>query len=268
MRSLKNDLIIIFLAAIMGLACTTKVSEWILLNSDAEKYLLVYFHGGQVQEAVRKQHAELQKRSETVNFIFRSLNKEGIDKPYYALFYRNSLISEFPDYNSVISAISSPMRKDIANEILAGKLCVMLYLRTGDQAKDARGLAILKETVGSSPFKNIITIMELERNSTAELHFVNFLLNAEDDLKVINEPMLFGVFGKLRALEPLLAGGITSENIGYMIDFLTADCSCLIKDNLPGMSILCDVSWDDPRPALVNEILDNNPFLLHKYANP
>jgi len=82
------------------------------------------------------------------------------------------------------------------------------------------------------------------------------LLHVESDLKAISEPMLFGVFGRFRALEPLLAKGISEENIHLMIDFLTADCSCLIKDNLPGMSILSDASWDDPKPALVNRILD------------
>jgi hypothetical protein len=86
----------------------------------------------------------------------------------------------------------------------------------------------------------------------------------EDDLKTINEPMLFGIFGRFKALEPLLAGGITEENIGYMIDFLTADCSCLIKDDLPGTDILFTNSWENPVPALVNNILDENPSLMHR----
>ena len=66
--------------------------------------------------------------------------------------------------------------------------------------------------------------------------------------------MLFGIFGRFKALEPLLAGGITEENINLMIDFLTADCSCLIKDNLPGTDILYINKWDSPATALVNGI--------------
>ena len=75
--------------------------------------------------------------------------------------------------------------------------------------------------------------------------------------------MLFGVFGKFRALEPLLAKGISQENINLMIDFLTADCSCLIKDDLPGTNILYNGKWENPQTALVNKILDENPNLEH-----
>ena len=76
-------------------------------------------------------------------------------------------------------------------------------------------------------------------------------------------PMLFGIFGRFRTLEPLIARGISEENIGLMIDFFTADCSCVIKDDLPGISILYKSNWDNPKPALVNAIIDANPFLEH-----
>ncbi len=114
-----------------------------------------------------------------------------------------------------------------------------------------------------SPFKDIITVTELSRKSVEESHFVSLLLNVENDLKNIPEPMLFGIFGRFKALEPLLGKGITEENIKLMIDFLTADCSCLIKDDLPGTDILFTNNWDNPTPALVNKILDENPSLLH-----
>ena len=90
------------------------------------------------------------------------------------------------------------------------------------------------------------------------------LLNVEDDLKGIQEPMLFGVFGRFKALEPLLGKGITEENIGLMIDYLTAQCSCLIKDDLPGTDILFTGKWDNPQPALLNKIMDANPSLGNK----
>jgi len=87
------------------------------------------------------------------------------------------------------------------------------------------------------------------------------LLNVEDDLKYISEPMLFGVFGRFKALEPLLGKGITEENINLMIDYFTAECSCLIKDDLPGTDILFNGNWDNPAPALLNKIIDDNPAL-------
>jgi hypothetical protein len=129
--------------------------------------------------------------------------------------------------------------------------------------KDEKGMEIIRKALEGSPFKNIINVVELSRNSPEESHFVSLLLNVEDDLKTIHEPMLFGVFGRFKALEPLLGKGITEENINLMIGFLTADCSCLIKDNLPGTDILCTNKWDNPTTALVNQILDENPTLLH-----
>jgi len=76
--------------------------------------------------------------------------------------------------------------------------------------------------------------------------------------------MLFGIFGRFRALEPLVSKGISEENINLMINFLTSDCSCLIKDDLPGADMLYINKWENPATALVNKILDENPSLLHK----
>jgi hypothetical protein len=147
---------------------------------------------------------------------------------------------------------------------MAGKLCVMLFLRSGEKEKDEAGLLNIRKSVASSPFGRIIAVVELERNNPEEQHLVSMLLNVESDLKNIREPMLFGVFGRFRVLEPLVFKGISEENIRLMIDFFTADCSCVIKDDLPGISILAGSDWENPVPALVNKIIDDNPKLEHK----
>jgi hypothetical protein len=245
------------------MACTTKVSEWVLVNSLADKYTLVYYHNGTIPASVKQQHNELEKMTKTANLLFRTMLKEGIEKSYYGLYYKNRLISEYADYNSVNTVAFSTLRGKIASELMAGKLCVMVFLKSGNMEKDEATLKVVKNTTKSSPFGNTITVLELDRNSVEEKHFVNLLLNVESDLKEINEPMLFGVFGRFRTLEPLLAKGISEENINHLINFLTADCSCLIKDDLPGVSILCDVSWENPQPAMVNSIIDANPNLEH-----
>jgi hypothetical protein len=159
---------------------------------------------------------------------------------------------------------TSPLRERIAKELMEGKLCVMLFLKTGDEIKDNNKMQITRQVLDSSPFGKIITLIELNRNDKSEYHFISMLLNVESDLKSINEPMLYGIFGRFRALEPLVYNGITGENIKLMISFLTADCSCLIKDNLPGTDILFTGSWENPVTALVNKILDDDPSLLHK----
>jgi hypothetical protein len=255
---------ILVIGALLSLACTTKVSEWVLLNSDSEKYLLVYFHQNELTESEIQQNKELENHFTPANLFFKTIKREDIEKPYFALYFNNQLISEYAGSAEMKNIVTSPLREKTRNELIAGKLCVMVYLKCGNNEKDAKGWSTLNQTLEASPFGKIISLVELDRNSVEESLFVSMLLNVESDLKEIQEPMLFGVFGRFRALEPLLAKGISAENINLMIDFLTADCSCLIKDQLPGQSILCKDNWDDPQPALVNAILDATPELMHR----
>ncbi len=254
----------IVITGLLSLACTTKVSEWVLLNAFPDSYTLVYFYKTPLSEPARVQNRELTEKFRSANVQFRTLQKEDISDPHYSLYYNNRLFSEYADYKELGNIAYSPMRNKIASELMAGKLCVMLYLKSGDKEKDGKGMEVLRKTIAISPFNAIIPVIELDRSSVEEKHFVSMLLNVESDLKNINEPMLFGVFGRFRVLEPLLAKGISEENINLMIDFLTADCSCVIKDDLPGINILYGGTWDNPLPAMVNRILDENPLLVHR----
>ncbi|MBN1108622.1 MAG: hypothetical protein JXA55_07620 [Bacteroidales bacterium] len=254
---------ILALAGLFGLACTTKVSEWVLLNTAPEEYQLVCYHTSQASESMRQQNENIAAELKNANIKFRTAVRENEKSPWYELSYKNIPFARFSNAGELKGLSSSPVREKIADEIMAGKLCVMVFLKSGDEAKDKPRLDILRKTVATSPFRSVITLTELERNDTDELHFISMLLNVEDDLKDLNEPMLFGVFGRFRALEPLAGRGITGENIGLMVDFLTADCSCLIKDDLPGASILFTNKWENPMPAMVNRIFDEDPSLLH-----
>ena len=243
------------------MACTTRVSEWILLNGLPNQYSLVYFHNNQISESLKNQNQNLAERISTANIQFRTVNRQEITEPYYGLYYKDRLFSKYRNIDELRDLTSSPLREKIAAELMDGKLCVMLYLKTDNDEKDEKGLNALNSVIASSPFANIITVVELSRNSRDEHHFASLLLNIEDDLKDIQEPMLFGVFGRFKALEPLLGRGITEENISLMIDYFTAECSCLIKDNLPGTDILFTDKWENPQTALLNKIIDDNPQL-------
>ncbi len=255
---------IILLSAILSLACTTKVSEWVLVNAPAGRYTLIYFYKDQINETARNRNSSVSREINHANIDFRSVEKKDIVEPYYALYHGNRLFERYDDPKNLSGLTISPLRQKIASEIMAGKLCVLIYLTTGNKEKDDKGMQTVRNAINDSPFKNIIFVSELSRNNADESHFVSLLLNVEDDLKTISEPMLFGVFGRFRALEPLLGKGITEENIKLMIDFFTADCSCVIKDDLPGMDILFTDNWDNPSTAMVNRILDENPDLLHQ----
>jgi hypothetical protein len=256
-----NYIIVIVLAGIISLACSTRVSEWILLNSLPNQYTLIYFHNSQPDENIKKQNMVLTDRIGTANAQFKTVTRNDINEPYYGLFYENKLFSKYKSPEDLRGLSRSPLREKIATELMAGKLCVMLYLNTDDREKDEKGLKELQTAIGLSPFGKIITVFELSRNSKEEAHFASMLLNVEDDLKEIKEPMVFGIFGRFKALEPLLGRGITTENINLMIEYFTAECSCLIKDNLPGTDILFSGKWDNLQPALLNKIIDDNPSL-------
>jgi len=252
---------IIILAALISLACTTRVSEWVLLNAPPNQYTLVYFHKGSVSESVKKQNLKLAGGISTANIQFKTVSRQEIAEPYYGLYYEDRFFSKYKTVDDLSGLSSSPLREKVASELMAGKLCVMLYLKTDNKEKDDKGLNTLQSTIESSPFNKIITVVELSRNSSGEHHFASLLLNVEDDLKDIQEPMLFGIFGRFKALEPLLGKGISEENINLMIDYFTAECSCLIKDDLPGTDILSPDQWENPQTALLNKIIDDNPML-------
>lgn len=252
---------ILILAGILSLACTTRVSEWILLNSLPNQYSLVYFHNTPLSEKAVKENIALKEQIKTANIIFKTVDRQDIKQPYFGLYYESRLFSKYQTTVELAGLTTSPLREKIAADLMAGKLCVMLYLLTDDKEKDDKGLKTLNLALNSSPFGNIIPVYELSRNSMEEKHLASFLLNVEDDLKEIQEPMIFGIFGRFKALEPLLGRGISEENINLMIDYFKAECSCLIKDNLPGTDILYTDMWDNPHPALLNKIIDDNPSL-------
>jgi hypothetical protein len=255
---------IIALSALLSMACTIKVSEWVLLNAVPGQYTLVYLHKNANTEKIIVENAALTKSFEGANIKFRDVVKEDAVQPYYALYYGNRLFSRYDETAQLKNFARSPVREKIAGMIMSGKLCVLLYLKTGDNIKDEKGMNAVRKAVAESPFGKTIELIELNRNDRDEVHLVSMLLNVESDLKNLKDPMLFGIFGKFKALEPLVGAGITEENINYMIEFFTADCSCLIKDDLPGTDILYAGSWDSPAVAQVNAILDANPLLQHR----
>jgi hypothetical protein len=254
---------ILLITGLFSMFCTTKVSEWVLLNHVPEDYLLVYHSGREITSEIKAANKAMASKINDANLQFREVKNENLNEPYYGLYVNKRLVRKYSSIAELTGLTSSPLREKIASEIMDGKLCVMLLLKSGNETNDSKSSLEIRKALDVSPFKSVIVYIELERNNAAEVHFVSMLLNVEADLKTINEPMLFGIFGRFRALEPLLAGGITQENVGYMIHFLTADCSCLIKDDLPGTDILFTNNWENPLPALVNKILDENPSLQH-----
>ncbi len=72
---------IILSAAIISLACTTRVSEWVLLNALPNQYTLVYFHKGSVSESVKNQNQKLAEGISAANIQFKTVSRQEIAEP-------------------------------------------------------------------------------------------------------------------------------------------------------------------------------------------
>ncbi len=113
---------IVIIAALLGMACTTKVSEWVLINADPDKYALVYYHNGTIPTPVKQQHSELENMTKTANLLFRTVLQENIEKPYYGLYYQNRLISEYADYNALSTVAFSGFEEAFSYNSEKGKV--------------------------------------------------------------------------------------------------------------------------------------------------
>ncbi len=266
-RKYKLLYLIAILFLLTSFICPMKVSEWTMLNFEPSDYKLRYYCKDKCAQTYQKLNTSLKN----ANINFKSFDVQTIDDikektlynisgnkslPFYALFNDNRL---FASYNSVAEMkglSNSPLRKKIADMLKAGNLYVILYLKTGDKFKDEKGAKLINKYLSESRFKDIIPVVNLSRHDKVEKTFVKLLLKVEHDLAEIKEPMLFGIFGRFRVMEPLVGNGISNENINYLTQFLTADCSCLIKEQMPGIDMLYINDWENPSPALLNKILD------------
>ena len=101
------------------------------------------------------------------------------------------------------------------------------------------------------------SILRVSRKAPAEQVFVNMLLRSEDDLSGYDEPMVFPVFGRGRALYALVGKGINKDNVEEACAFLVGPCSCQVKAQNPGMDLLMRADWDasiEGGPVVVDEL--------------
>jgi hypothetical protein len=262
--------VLILLASAVVYACTTKVSEWTILNLEPASYMLVYFNNGEIDAAAKQEHATLETSLKDANIFLYNVNtgkfKNEQEKtfyamtgrqnpPFYALYYQDRLFAVY-DKGAVPAHLStSKMRKTIAEYLKDGELCVLVHLETGHAAKDAPGKQAVQRYLSKSILKDIVPVVSLSRTDPQERAFADLLLQTEYDLAGIQEPMLFGIFGRFRVLEPLVGQAITEENVEYLLQFFTMDCSCLVKYQMPGIDMLCSDDWTGIQPAKLNLII-------------
>lgn len=165
--------------------------------------------------------------------------------------------------------LNSPAREELAKRLLDGEV-VWVFLDSGKTAIDDALFEVLNQQIqenqatlklpelneddkaelGTAPeeLKIRFTSLRIARDDPAEKWFIDMLLSVESDLRdedVIEQPMVFPVFGRGRALYALVGQGIAVETIRQAAVFLTGACQCTVKAENPGVDLLMPVRWGD-----------------------
>lgn len=162
--------------------------------------------------------------------------------------------------------LDSPLRREVSKRILSGETATWLLLVSGNAERDAAAAKLIEaelkklpETLelpmlttdpddaiaaGGPPLKVAFSMLTVSRDDPAERMLVHMLLGSEPDLLERDEPMVFPVFGRGRALFTLVGAGITAENIFDAASFLVGPCSCQVKDLNPGFDLLLATDWN------------------------
>lgn len=173
------------------------------------------------------------------------------------------------DMESVKQIIDSPKRAELAQRIVKGDSAVFLFLESGDKKQDDERFAILEKevahqqqvlklpeidpadvaqgfvTIPPDQLKIQFSVMRLSQQDPREQVFVNMLLGTEEDLHELrDEPMVFPIFGRGRALYAIIGKGINKEIIGAAGVDLTGPCTCTVKDQNPGTDLLMALDWE------------------------
>ncbi len=167
--------------------------------------------------------------------------------------------------DAVARLVESPLRSELIRRLADGQTAVWLMLECGRSDQDDAVAAMLADELkrlsnrlqlpeltsapedallSSAPLQVTFSLLRVPRGVAAEQPLVEMLLGSEPDLIELDEPMAFPVFGRGRALLPLIGAGITADNIHESAAFLVGACSCEVKELNPGFDLLLAADWE------------------------
>ena len=185
------------------------------------------------------------------------------------------------DAEVVKTLVDSPARREIVRRLSKSDSAVWLLLESGDKARnDAVARLLEKESRkletslrlpeadpsdpqmrSDLPLKIAFSTVRVARDNPTERMLVNMLLRADKSLASLTGPMVYGVFGRGRALPPLSGEQLGADVINQVAEFVAGACSCEVKSMNPGFDLLIAADWealleghvvkDPPLPPLV-----------------
>jgi len=164
---------------------------------------------------------------------------------------------------TVKALIQSPKRRQLAQRLTDGQTAVWVVVESGKAAKDKAAMQLLDQQLATATkeLKEMapqlaeelempglsyeFSTLAISRSDPQERMLLQMLLKSEPDLgDYADEPIVFPVFGRGRALYALASEGINADTIRETIAFLTGPCGCEIKMLNPGVDLLMAVNWD------------------------
>jgi hypothetical protein len=167
--------------------------------------------------------------------------------------------------DTIARLVRSPVRQELVRRLTGGQTAVWLLLECGDAEKDEVAAEFLQhklqeiqptlklpqltsdpddELLAKTPLKVEFSVLRVPHGESEEAVLAGMLLHCESDLADRVEPLVFPVFGRGRALWPLVGRGINAKNVQEACEFLVGACSCQVKDQNPGFDLLLATDWN------------------------
>ena len=164
---------------------------------------------------------------------------------------------------NVNALLESPLRRQISELLLERPVAVWVLLRSGvgsadrtvrrllrdELARMERTLKVPDPGVEGIDLGDIYTdikfqMVEVDRDDPAERFLVKILLGTEPDLHdYAGKPIVFPVYGRGLVMYALVGNGINRRTLNAAGEFLTAPCSCQVKQGNPGVDLLTTIDW-------------------------
>lgn len=284
----------VLLITTMIWACSVPVFRYALERWPADKYSVVVFHRGSLDQEQQKIVAQFDKEGtisqKSANVELRLVDLDSKPAPKDAelwkkqksetlplMVVRTPLPAPVPDgfwsgefnQKNVDQLIDSPLRQNIAKQLVNGQTAVWVFLKSGNPEKDKAAYSLLSQelkrmektlklpeieqadieqglvSVSPDSLKLKFSVEQCSREDSKEISLIRMLLATENDLKDFEkEPMAFPVFGRGRVLYALIGKGINAGTIEQACRDLTGPCTCQVKDQNPGTDLLMAVNWE------------------------
>lgn len=264
----------VFICIVITLACTTPVYQYSLQRWPADPYQAVVLYRDSLSPSDSKLLMALDTMINTyqppANLIVKPVNISGPlprelsglsgitptgSVPLVVLCYPQVIQGGRPVWSGPLTSnlvqvlVMSPARTRIAEGLLQGCSGMWAFVESGDTQKDTEARARLQA--------QNLPVVTISRADPRETITIAMLMHSELDLfGYRDQPMVFPLYGRGRAVYSLVGRGIIRDNINDVRRFLEGPCACEIKMQNPGTDLLMGANWNDAYtlfPAIEDE---------------